>query len=151
MPAFPAWQNPAECRLLHNRFGGFMKASSLCFRAAVLFGIAGMAWGIDMAVRGDHTQFPAHAHLNLLGWVSLFLIGVFYRLHPALERSRVALLQAGLWCLGTLVLSIGVALITAGGQPAGEPLAGIGALLLLADMLLFALLVWRAQQAASAT
>lgn len=71
-----------------------MKASSLCFRAAVLFGIAGMAWGIGMALRGDHSQFPAHAHLNLLGWVSLFLIGVFYRLHPALERSRIARVQA---------------------------------------------------------
>lgn len=124
-----------------------MKASSLCFRAAVLFGIVGMAWGIDMALRGDHSQFPAHAHLNLLGWVSLFLIGVFYRLHPALERSRIARVQAMAWCLGTLVLSLGVGLITADARALGEPLAGIGALLLLADMLLFALLVWRAKPA----
>ncbi|HET7197492.1 MAG TPA: hypothetical protein VFI86_02415 [Burkholderiales bacterium] len=71
-----------------------MKASSLSFRAAVLFVLAGMAWGIQMAVSGNHQAFPAHAHLNLLGWVSLFLFGVFYHLHPQLDGSRAALAQA---------------------------------------------------------
>ncbi len=53
-----------------------MKASSLCFQAAVLFVIAGMIWGIVMAISEDHSAMPAHAHLNLLGWVSLFLFGI---------------------------------------------------------------------------
>ena len=50
-----------------------MNASVLCFRAAVLLVVAGMIWGIVMAISQDHSTFPAHAHLNLLGWVSLFL------------------------------------------------------------------------------
>ena len=52
-----------------------MKASTLCFRAAVLLVLAGMVWGLQMAISEDHSAFPAHAHLNLLGWVSLFLFG----------------------------------------------------------------------------
>jgi hypothetical protein len=68
-----------------------MKASSLSFQAAVLFVVAGMIWGIVMAVTDDHSAFPAHAHLNLLGWVSLFLIGIYYRLKPSLERDKRAL------------------------------------------------------------
>ena len=65
-----------------------MKASSICFQAAVLFVLAGMVWGLQMA----HAAFPAHAHLNLLGWVSLFLFGIYYHLRPALDRSWSALI-----------------------------------------------------------
>ena len=70
-----------------------MKASSLSFQAAVLLVVAGMIWGIVMAISGDHAAMPAHAHLNLLGWVSLFLFGIFYHLHPALDRSPTAMVQ----------------------------------------------------------
>jgi len=44
-----------------------MKASILCFRAAVLMAAAGMIWGIVMGISQDHATLPAHAHLNLLG------------------------------------------------------------------------------------
>ncbi len=67
-----------------------MKASALSFRAAVLFALIGMGMGIAMAIARDHSVMPAHAHLNLLGWVSLFLFGIYYRLNPALDVSRLA-------------------------------------------------------------
>ena len=70
-----------------------MKASSLSFQAAVLMVLVGMLWGLQMGISQDHSAMPAHAHLNLLGWVSLFLFGVYYRLHPSLDSSRVALIQ----------------------------------------------------------
>jgi len=70
-----------------------MRASSLSFRAAVVLVVAGMVWGIVMAISQDHAAMPAHAHLNLLGWVSLFLFGIYYHLHPTIDRSRTALVQ----------------------------------------------------------
>src|SRR6185437_4655401 len=79
-----------------------MKASSVSFQAAVVFVIVGMVWGLIMAISGDHSAMPAHAHLNLLGWVSLFLFGVFYHLHPAIDRSRAALVQVVVWIVGTV-------------------------------------------------
>ena len=81
-----------------------MKASSLSFQAAVVLVVAGMIWGIVMAASGDHAAMPAHAHLNLLGWVSLFLFGIFYHLHPALDRSRAAMVQVWVWIVGTVIL-----------------------------------------------
>ena len=66
--------------------------------------IVGMIWGIVMAISRDHSAMPAHAHLNLLGWVSLFLFGIFYHLHPAIDRSRAALVQVTVWIIGTVVL-----------------------------------------------
>ena len=112
-----------------------MKASSLSFPAAVVMVLAGMVWGIVMAISQDHSAMPAHAHLNLLGWVSLFLFGIFYHLHPALDRSRAALVQVGLWIVGTVILTTGVGLIHTG-HDVGEPIAAAGSFIVLAAMLL---------------
>ena len=119
-----------------------MKASVLSFRAAVLMVIAGMIWGIAMAISNDHSTMPAHAHLNLLGWVSLFLFGIYYRLHPATERDRLAHIQVWVWIAATVVLTIGVGLVHSG-HVVGDPIAAVGSLIILADTLLFGFLVYR--------
>jgi peptidoglycan/LPS O-acetylase OafA/YrhL len=119
-----------------------MKASTVSFPAAVLMAIAGMIWGIVMAISGDHSALPAHAHLNLLGWVSLFLFGLFYQLHPAIDRSRTATIQVAIWIIGTIILTIGVGLVYTGHQ-SGDPIAATGSLIVLAGMLLFGWLVVR--------
>jgi peptidoglycan/LPS O-acetylase OafA/YrhL len=119
-----------------------MKASTLSFPAAVLFVIAGMAWGIVMAISQDHSAMPAHAHLNLLGWVSLFLFGIFYHLHPSTDRSRAAMTQVCIWIAATIILTVGVGLVHTG-RNIGEPIAAAGSIIALADMVFFGWLVVR--------
>jgi cbb3-type cytochrome oxidase subunit 1 len=113
----------------------------------VLFVIAGMAMGIGMAASHDRSIMPAHAHLNLLGWVSLFLFGVYYKLHPRLETSRLALVQVGVWSVGTVVMTASVAAIHLG-YAAAEPAAAVSSLVVLGAMLLFGYLVYRPSLAA---
>src|ERR1700677_276856 len=125
-----------------------MRASKLCFLAAVLAAIAGMLWGLDMAISENPAAMPAHAHLNLLGWVSLFLFGIFYRLHPSLDATKLALAQVWVWIVGTIVMAVGIGLISTGTTSA-EPIAAVGSLIVLADMLLFAWLVFRSETAAA--
>lgn len=124
-----------------------MKASVLSFRASVLILIAGMIWGIVMGISENHSTFPAHAHLNLLGWVSLFLIGIYYHLHPSLDGSRLASLQVWIWIAATIVLSIAVALIHSG-RAGGAAMAAVSSLVILADAILFGWLVYQPKQAA---
>jgi hypothetical protein len=119
-----------------------MTASVLSFRAAVVMVIAGMIWGIAMGISQDHSTLPAHAHLNLLGWVSLFLFGIYYHLHPAVDRSVLASWQVWIWIAGTIILTIGVGLVHSGHE-IGDPIAAVSSLLVLADTLLFAWLVFR--------
>lgn len=125
-----------------------MKASALCFQAAVVFVVVGMIWGIVMAISQDHSAMPAHAHLNLLGWVSLFLFGIYYRLNPSLETSKTVSVQIWGWIVGTIVLAIGVALVHTG-HASGDPIAAIGSFIVLLDMLLFGWLVFSSQRAAA--
>ncbi|MBM6579616.1 hypothetical protein ILT44_05430 [Microvirga sp. BT689] len=119
-----------------------MRASSLSFRLAVLFVIAGMAMGIGMAATQNHAIMPAHAHLNLLGWVSLFLFGIYYERRPTIDSSRLATIQVVLWSLGTVVLTIAVAAIHLG-YTAADPVAALASLIVLAAMILFAYFVFR--------
>jgi len=119
-----------------------MRASTLSFCSAVCLGIVGMIIGIFMAASNNHSVYPAHAHLNLIGWVSLFLIGTFYRSHPSLDKSRVAIVQVGIWICGAIILTCGVAAIFLGRTDL-EPIAIAGSLIVLGDMLLFAYLVFR--------
>jgi cbb3-type cytochrome oxidase subunit 1 len=117
-------------------------ASSLGFPAAVLMLLAGMGWGLAMAITQDHAAMPAHAHLNLVGWVCLFLFGLFYHLHPALDRSRLAKVQVVIWIVASIAMTIGVGLVTTG-RPAAEPIAAISSMVVFADMVLFGWLVMR--------
>jgi hypothetical protein len=123
-----------------------MKASSLSFQAAVVFVVAGMIWGIIMAISEDHSAMPAHAHLNLLGWVSLFLFGIYYRLHPSLEGAKSAITQVWVWIIGTIILTIGVGLAHTG-HVIGDPIAAVGSMAVLLAMLLFGWLVFRGERA----
>jgi hypothetical protein len=119
-----------------------MKASVLSFQAAVIFVIAGMIWASPWAISVDHATLPAHAHLNLLGLVSLFLFGIYYRLHPSLEGGKSASVQVWAWIVGTIILTIGVALVHTG-HAIGDPIAAVGSIIVLLDMLLFGWLVFR--------
>ena len=118
-----------------------MSASFLSFRLAVVFVLVGIAMGIGMAMSQNHSIMPAHAHLNLLGWVSLFLFGIYYERRPRLDASKLALVQVTLWSAGTVVLTVAVAAIHLG-YKAADPLAGVASLVVLAAMLLFAYFVF---------
>jgi hypothetical protein len=119
-----------------------MTASSLSFRLAILFILAGMTAGIGMAASGDHSIMPAHAHINLLGWVSLFLFGLYYERRPKLNQSRIALVQIAIWSIGTAVLAVAVGAINLGYERA-EPVAALSSFVVLAALLLFAVFVFR--------
>jgi hypothetical protein len=109
-----------------------------------------MIWGLVMAITVDHSSMPAHAHLNLLGWVSLFLFGIYYQLHPWLEGAKSARVQVWGWIVGTIILAIGVALVHTG-HVIGDPIAAVGSILVLLDMLLFGWLVFRGEHTKAAT
>jgi hypothetical protein len=119
-----------------------MKASSLSFKLAVVFIVIGIAMGIGMAASQNHAIMPAHAHLNLLGWVSLFLFGIYYERRPALDISRLALFQVGLWSVGTVLLTVAVAALHLG-YTAADPVAALASLVVLAAILLFGCFVFR--------
>ncbi len=56
------------------------------FALAPVYVLIGMGFGIYMGASNNFTLAPAHAHLNLIGWVTMALYGTFYAL--AREASK---------------------------------------------------------------
>ena len=59
-------------------------------RPATLYGVVGIGLGLYMSATNDFAWHPVHAHLNLLGWVTLALFGLFYRSHPHAAAGKLA-------------------------------------------------------------
>jgi hypothetical protein len=116
----------------------------MCVGAAVL--VLGMLAGIVMGIREDFALAPAHAHLNLVGGVLLFLFGLFYRVVPAAGTTRLAKIQGGLHIVGAIVFPVGVALVILKGKNfIAAPI--VGSLIVTAAMALFAVIVFRSARA----
>jgi hypothetical protein len=76
------------------------RVSAAFFAAAAFCLLLGMGWGIQMGASEDFTMMPAHAHLNLLGWVTLALYGTFYALTAATLSPRLAWINFALSATG---------------------------------------------------
>lgn len=106
---------------------------------AVVQALVGMGAGIFMGITGDYTLAPAHAHNNLLGWVSMAIFGLFYAMVPDVAAKRPALAHFWLALVANIVFPIGIGLVVTG---KGEALSVIGSLLEVLSMLLFTIIVW---------
>lgn len=117
--------------------------SSLAFRflfIATLFALVGMIWGIQMSMTADHTLAPAHAHNNLVGFVTLAIYGLFYAVAPAAGKGGLA--QAHFWValLGAILMGPGIAMAI---NLQGEMVAIAASILTLLGMVLFAIIVFQ--------
>ena len=81
----------------------------MCVSVVVL--LIGMLAGIAMGITQNFVLAPAHAHLNLVGGVLLFLFGLYYRLVPAAGITALAKVQGSLHIAGGILFPVGVALV----------------------------------------
>ena len=75
---------------------------------SAIFGFLGTYLGSHMAGQMDYALRPIHAHILLVGWLSVFAWGIFYRVYTIKYKKLVAFhsilamigavgLTAGMW------------------------------------------------------
>jgi hypothetical protein len=112
------------------------------FAVAPIYVLIGMGFGIFMGASQNFTLAPAHAHLNLIGWVTMALYGTFF----ALAREASTKLAWTIFWLNNVAVSImfpslSMLLIQGESSPFVAPLI-VSEFLALAAMLCFAFAVW---------
>lgn len=118
-----------------------MKGIAFAFFATGVVAVSlGMAWGIQMGIIEDHSMSGGHAHLNLVGFVTMALFGLYYHATPQAAASVMAKVHYGVAVAGIAVMVPGIALSISGAAPA---LAIAGSLLTFASMLIFLVTVLR--------
>jgi hypothetical protein len=101
-----------------------------------------MSLGIYMGLARDHSLMPVHAHLNLLGWVTMFLMALYYKTHEQ-ALGRLATLQVAASVVGYVSMMAGLATLISTGRESVMPLVIAGSLLVWLGMLMFIAIVWR--------
>ncbi|HEV7636802.1 MAG TPA: hypothetical protein VGO54_15340 [Bradyrhizobium sp.] len=112
----------------------------MCMSVVIL--LVGMLAGITMGIQQNFTLAPAHAHLNLVGGVLLFLFGLYYRLVPAAGTTTLANVQGWLHMVGAILFPAGIAVVLLKG-PSFEVAPVAGSLIVVAAMALFVVIVFR--------
>ena len=68
-------------------------AEATCCRwigIALVYFVAAVSLGVAMGGSHDFRLKTVHVHANLLGWVSMTLMGLVYRVFPSAAASRLA-------------------------------------------------------------
>lgn len=120
--------------------------SNTFLRLAVVCALIGMIWGNFMGMTHQYTTATAHTHLNLLGWVSMSLYGLYYRVIPHATAGRLPRIHLWLSVASLVVMVPAIALVRLEYPPTvslAGPLLGATAVSTLLSMALFAVIVFK--------
>jgi hypothetical protein len=120
------------------------RVSAAFFSVGVLAVLVGMVWGMMMGATQNMITMPAHAHLNLLGWVTMGLYGTFYALEGPTLSPRLAWTNFVVSTVSLVVMIPSLAMfLSHGNDPKYLPGMQAGEGLALLGMLIFAISVAR--------
>lgn len=74
---------------------------------SAIFGFIGTYLGSHMAGQMDYALRPIHAHILLVGWLSVFAWGVFYRLYTV-KYKKLVTIHGFLAMIGAIGLTAGM-------------------------------------------
>jgi len=120
------------------------RISAAFFAIGVVCVLCGMLFGMWMGAHGDFAAAPAHAHLNLIGWVTSALYGTFYALTRETLSAKLAWTNFILSAIGILVMIPSLFLLLLNGNdPKFEPGITAGSIFVLLGMATFAVSVFK--------
>jgi uncharacterized membrane protein len=117
------------------------RVSLLFFKTGTILLVIGVAMGLHMGIAQNHSAMPAHAHINLLGWVTCALFAVYYALQPSKAGNRLAMVHFVVYLAGMIVMFPALYLKYTG-YPEFEPLLAVGSMIVGVGILIFAFLLF---------
>ncbi|MBS4196073.1 cytochrome-c oxidase [Lederbergia citri] len=79
-------------------------------KIAVVYFLIGVSFGLYMSFTHVFKLATVHVHINLLGWMSLSIAGIFYILFPKLAQTSTAKVHFWLHNIGLPIMMISIAL-----------------------------------------
>lgn len=85
-----------------------MDRTKLLIRMSAIYGAIGAILGSHMAATSGYLFRPIHAHILVVGWLSLFAFAMYYRVFTIPKKSILATVHVWSAVLGSLGLTIGM-------------------------------------------
>jgi len=118
------------------------RVSAAFFALGVICLFIGMSMGMQMGASEDFTVMPAHAHLNLLGWVTMAIYGTFYALTHASLKPKLAWTNFALAAIGVAAMIPSLALYLPAHDAKFIPGIMVGEIATVLSLLTFAISVY---------
>jgi hypothetical protein len=119
------------------------RVSAAFFGLGVVCLLMGMMWGMHMGESEDFTMMPAHAHLNLLGWVTMAIYGTFYAFTHAGLKPKLAWTNFILAAIGVAAMIPSLALYLPAHDAKYIPGIIVGEIATVLSLLVFMISVFR--------
>ena len=113
------------------------RISFFFFTTGALFVLCGVGLGIWMGANENFTLAPVHAHLNLIGWASMGLMGAFFAVAGEAAPRKLGWCSYGLITAGLAIMVPSLAMLLLGDKAIVPVLAGSEILVALAMLLFF--------------
>lgn len=108
----------------------FIKIAGVYFLIAVLL-------GLTMGIIHNFSFTSVHAHLNLLGWVSMAIFGIIYVLFPKAGTTKLAKTHFWLHNIGLPVMQVALFVQLVTNNEALIPVTIVGSLLVVVGVILY--------------
>jgi hypothetical protein len=122
--------------------GGRNRVGKAYLKVATVYFTIGVLAGLTMGIIHDFRLTSVHAHVNLLGWVSMALFGVIYHFYPKAANSKLAKTQFWLHNIGVPIMLAGIS-AQVFGVTAALPAAIIGSMAVVVGVILFMVNVFK--------
>lgn len=122
--------------------------SARLIRIAAVYLVIGVTMGIVMGITQQFSLAPVHAHINLLGWATLGIIGVIYHAYPVAAETRLAQVHFWVHNIALPVFMVGLGFVLSGHE-AFLPVAIVGALAVAVGIVVFTVNIWLCVRPAS--
>ncbi|WLR52141.1 hypothetical protein LC040_04325 [Bacillus tianshenii] len=119
-----------------------MNRTRILIQASAIAALAGTFMGSHMAGSMNYALRPIHAHVLVVGWLSLFAFGAFYKLFNIPKTSKLANAQAITGIIGAFGLPIGMYIDLMNDTALTTAIYIGGGVFLLISFILFALITF---------
>lgn len=119
------------------------RVSAAFFVTGGLFVLVGMSIGMYMGANEDFRIAAAHAHLNLVGWVTMALYGGFYAMTAKTMRKGLAWTNYLLSTVGVLLMIPSLAVFLVSRNVGMVPFMMAGEILTVLSLLTFLISAFR--------
>ena len=128
-------------RIVAGKGANMPRIANHFFKAAAAFLIIGIMMGLQMSISGEHNVIGAHAHTNLLGWVTMAIFGGYYALNPVKAETRLAVIHFWSYFGAVVVMAPSLYLLYLGYLAFEVPLA-IASIVAFLSVIAFAVVVF---------
>ncbi|MEH7484346.1 cytochrome-c oxidase [Neobacillus drentensis] len=100
-------------------------------KISVVYFVIGVCMGMYMSMTENFDFTPVHAHINLLGWLTMAVAGLIYVGFPGAAETTLAKVHFWLHNISLPIMMIGLAFLVTGTESAAPAVATGGTLMVL--------------------